>query len=430
MTNGFDNEQNRLKQALEELTALNQIANAINALMSVDKITQVIVDHCVRRVRASQGAVFLLDDKIEKTDGFKTFIREFSISSEKIPVHLHDSLMGWMIKNKSILVSNNPDADDRFGGFRFSSLGVYSILTAPLTAREGLIGTLAVFNKKDAEGFTENDKRFLGIVASQAAKVLENARLHEKEEKLAIMQEEMKLARNIQQGFLPRGGVSSPGWEIYGFNFPASEVGGDFYDIVKLDQERIFVSLGDVSGKGMPAALLMSNAQAVLRAQLVKGGEIHLEDLADSLNNLICQFSGPEQFITAIIGLIDCKKMNFSFINAGHLSPILIKGNGKALRQEGSDLIIGILPTGEFDVRECRLESGDLLFLFSDGISELYGADERQFGEERLTEFLVNNRGLQAQSICSELFEELNRFRGDRLQSDDITMLAIKALIS
>ncbi len=396
MPNSFDQEKDRLKQALDELTSLNQIAGAINALMSVEKITQVIVDHCVRKVHASQGAVFLLDEKINKVDGgdiFKTFIREFSISAERTPVHLNDSITGWMIKHRTILVSNTPDEDERFRGFKFSPLGVYSILAAPLLSRTGLIGTLAVFNKKDGEGFTDNDKRFLGIVGSQTAKVIENARLHEQEEKLTAIREEIRLASFIQQGFLPKEGVTTEAYEVCGFNHPASEVGGDFYDIVQLDDRRVFVSLGDVAGKGIPAALLMSNAQAVLRSQLVKGSEIELEGIADSLNNLICQFSSPEQYITVIFGLLDSERNVFRFINAGHLSPILITQNGELSRPPASDLIIGIVPGFQFHVNEISFRSGDLLFLYSDGITELYSEADEQFGDDRLAEFLLQNRG-------------------------------------
>ncbi len=430
MPNSFDQEKDRLKQALDELTALNQIAGAINALMSVEKITQVIVDHCVRKVHASQGAVFLLDEKINKVDGgdiFKTFIREFSISAERTPVHLNDSITGWMIKNRTILVSNTPDEDERFRGFKFSPLGVHSILAAPLLSRTGLIGTLAVFNKKDGEGFTDNDKRFLGIVGSQTAKVIENARLHEQEEKLTAIREEIRLASFIQQGFLPKEGVTTTAYEVCGFNHPASEVGGDFYDIVKLDDRRVFVSLGDVAGKGIPAALLMSNAQAVLRSQLVKGSEIELEGIADSLNNLICQFSSPEQYITVVFGLLDSERNVFRFINAGHLSPILITQNGELSRPPASDLIIGIVPGFQFNVNEISFRSGDLLFLYSDGITELYSEADEQFGDDRLAEFLLQNRGKNIPDLCAALFEKLNGYRGNRPQSDDVTMLAIKS---
>jgi len=429
MPNSFDQEKDRLRQALDELTALNQIAAAINALMSVEQITQVIVDHCVRKIHASQGAVFLLEEKIQQVepgDIFKTFIREFSISAERTPVHLNASISGWMIKNRTILISNNPDTDERFRGFKFSPLGIHSILAAPLLARTRLIGTLAVFNKKDGEGFSENDMRFLGIVGSQTAKVIENARLHEQEEKLTAIREEIRLASSIQQGFLPKTGVSLPGCEICGFNSPASEVGGDFYDIVRIDDHRIFVSLGDVAGKGIPAALLMSNAQAVLRSNLVRDGEIDLGKIADSLNNLICQFSSPEQYITAVFGIFDLSQNLFRFINGGHLAPILIKQDGALERFPQADLIIGIIPGIEFHVNEVRIEKSESLFLYSDGITELYSEDDKQFGDEMLSLFLAQNRDKDIPTLCTGLFENLTKYRGRRDQSDDITMVAIR----
>jgi sigma-B regulation protein RsbU (phosphoserine phosphatase) len=429
MPNGFSHDHDRLKQALDELTSLNQIANAINALMAVDKITQVIIDHCLKKIRASQGAVFLLDEKkVEQVDVFKTFIREFSISSDKIPMHLNESITGWMIKYRTMLVSNNPDSDDRFKGFKFAPMGVHSILAAPLLTKSGLIGALVLFNKKDGEGFGEDDKRFLGIVGAQAAKVIENARLHEQEEKYIAIQEEIKLAQSIQQGFLPRCGLKTANLDICGFNHPAKEVGGDFYDIVKLDENRVFISLGDVSGKGIPAALLMANAQAVFRSQLFKKGEIRIEDLATSLNNLICQFSGPGQFITALFGIYDIPSQKFTYINAGHLPPIILNANGDISQFEAADLVIGVLPDINFGLNEILLKEGDILFIYSDGIIELYGKNDEQFGEIRLAELLGRSRNKDASTICSSIFQSLNEFRSDCVQSDDITMIALKIL--
>ncbi|RKX19313.1 MAG: hypothetical protein DRP51_07635, partial [Candidatus Zixiibacteriota bacterium] len=253
MPSQFERKPDDYQQALDELVVLNKIASAINALMSVEEITRKIVDNCLRHVNASQGSVFLLDDE----NTFKTFIKEFSTSESRVEFHLSNLLSAWMIKNKTIFVSNDPDNDPNLKNLKLSKIGINSILSAPLMSPGGLIGSLILFNKKDGQEFTNNDKRFLGIVGSQTAKVIENAQLHEQETKFIETKKELELARLIQKGFLPHNGICTETYEVCGISEPAKEVGGDYFDIVKLEENRIFMSLGDVSGKGMPAALLM-----------------------------------------------------------------------------------------------------------------------------------------------------------------------------
>jgi sigma-B regulation protein RsbU (phosphoserine phosphatase) len=425
MPNDFSREQDRLKQALDELAALNQIANAINVLMAVEEITQVIIDHCVRRVKASQGAIFLLGDKDKQIDHFKTFIREYSPTTDKIPFHLNESLAGWMLKNRTIFISNDPDRDERFKGMNLSKQGINSILSAPLLSRSGLIGSLIMINKRESEGFTPDDMRFLGIVGTQAAKVIENAHLREEEQQLVLIREEIKLARSIQQHFLPGSSVSLPTCDVCGLNVPAKEIGGDFFDIVQLDEKRVFLSLGDVSGKGIPASLLMANAQAVLRSQLFKAGEAKLTDLADSLNNLICQFTGPEQFITSIIGEFDCASGTFRYINSGHLPPMIVKRNGGIDILSASDLVIGVVPEYQYAINDVLLEKGDMLCLYSDGITELFNERDEEFGAKGLEELLRKYHGEHVSSCCRNIIQDLNDYRGDCIQSDDITIVML-----
>ena len=416
----------RLKYAVDELSALNQIANAINVSMSVEEITRIIVDNCIKRTGSSQGAIFLLDEEDEKGDRFKTFIREISPTDGGIPFHLNISLTGWMIKNKGMLLCNNPSNDDRLKGVDFSEVGINSVLAGPLLSRQNLIGLLVLFNKKDSDGFSENDKRFISIVGTQTSKVIENAQLYEKEKRLLAIEEEMKVAKAIQEGFLPRQNLSSPTCEICGFSTPAREMGGDYYDMVQLDDHRIFVSLGDVSGKGIPAALLMANAQAVLRSQLFSTETIPLTRLARSLNHMIYQFTGPDQFITAFFGIFNCDDKSFRYINAGHEPPVIIRRDGKIERISESDLVIGVLPEYKYTEHQLTIDSQEILYVFTDGVTEAFNDKNEQYGNERLDKMLKLCAGQDSQTIGSKVMTALSYFRGSQPQADDITMLILK----
>jgi sigma-B regulation protein RsbU (phosphoserine phosphatase) len=421
-----DIELTRLKQAVEELTTLNRIANAINVSMSVEKITSVIVEHCCRRVNAAQGAIFLLDEEDQDVDRFRTFVREISPDSNQIPFHLNRSLLGWMLEYKAMLLSNNPDSDDRLKGVDFAKLGLKSLVAAPLLSRRGLIGILVLFNKKSDAGFEERDKRFLGIAGTQVAKVIENAKLFEKETKLAAIEKEIRVARSIQEGFLPKNDIATSEFEVHGFSVPAREVGGDYYDMIQLGSDTVFISIGDISGKGMPAALLTGNAQAVLRSQVHRAITTDLPALADCLNKLICQFTSPEQYLTALFGVFDRSQKKLSYINAGHLPPIVVRSDGKIEKPPQADLVIGVLPDFQFNVVEIELDPNDAVYLYTDGISEAFNEQQEQFGEDRLEKLLSDHRSHPPGQLCEEIRMALSRHRGKTEQSDDITMLVLK----
>lgn len=205
-----------LQRAVNELSVLNEIANAINISMSTEKIAETIVQHCIKHIAASQGAIFLIDELSKTSDEFKTFIRSRSTSTIEVSFHLNQFIIGWMIKNKTILLCNDLKSDQRFGLADFEKQGIKSILAIPLVDKKSLIGIMSIFNKEADHGFDENDRRFLSIVGSQVAKVLENARLFERENKFLTelnqlrLQNMAKLAAGIAHEFnSPVGAIVS-----------------------------------------------------------------------------------------------------------------------------------------------------------------------------------------------------------------------------
>ena len=421
-----EREYERLKTSIDELSTLNQIASAINLSMSVDKITQVILDSCLKRLEADQGAVFLLDDDLADVDMFHTFVRDTSETIKGTPFHLNKSLVGWMIKNKTILIVNDPASDSRFPGIDFREFGVKSLLSAPLMSRKGLIGLLVLINKNAADGFAEVDKRFLGIVGTQAAKVIENARLFEKEQRLKAIEEEMKVAKSIQDSYLPSQSLSAEEYEVLGFNQPAKAVGGDYFDMFRVDADRLLLSLGDVSGKGVPAALLASEAQAVVRSLLQTNPSTTVPGLAESLNRLFCQMTQPEQYITAFMAAYDTGTSVLKYVNAGHLPPLVVSLDGKVRGLEGGNLVIGVIEGAPYIAREEHLEPGDTLFVYTDGITENLSPDDEEFGEERLKHFLSPHCRATLTTLRDRMISELSDFRHGTAQSDDITFLMLR----
>jgi len=415
----------RLRESVDELSALNEIAVAINSAMSVQDITQTILNHCLRRIRAAQGAVFLMDDSVSAA---VTFERASTDAASGLPIHLNESLKGWIAANRQILLMNEPDRDPRFSGIDFGRHGIRSVLAAPLVSRRGLIGILALFNKQAGHGFDEEDQRFLGIVGTQAGKVIENAQLHQREQQLVALEQEMRLARAIQTNYLPSGTLLTRHAHLVGLSEPARDVGGDFYDMFELDDGRLFMSIGDVAGKGVPASLMASGCQAVVRALVRRDHNISLEHLAHALNLQLLETSRPDQFVTLFLAIYDPAARRLSYVNAGHVPPAVFTPSGEHTRLTVGGPLIGALPEATFELGEYRIERDGTLFVCSDGVTENFDPDGAEFGEERLCSYLTGCCRFEPDKIKNGLLTTLADFRRGSPQPDDITFLILRAL--
>ncbi len=418
-------EVQRLKSVISELSCLNEIATAISSSLSVNKITEIIVDKCLKHLNADQGAVFLIEKDDNKEDQFKTYIRKTSNIFKDNPLHIN-LITGWMITHKGLLIINSPEDAKVIGPVDLESQGINTLLAAPLITRKGLVGIIAIFNKEDNNIFTKPDSRFLGILGSQCAQVIEGARLYEEEKNFLAMNEELKIAHSIQQNLLPKFEDASDEYPVYGINIPAREVGGDYFDIHKIDEDRIFVAIGDVVGKGVPAALLMSNSMAVQRSQLRSSKSFSLSSIAENINRTLCRFIQPGQFITSLIGIYDKSKQEFEFVSAGHPAPIIINKDSATEHEVNPDLVFGVMPDATYNSHKISIDNNNSICIYTDGVSEAFNEKEEQFGEERLISFLWKEMDNTPRTICDRLLTKLAKYRGATPQSDDITVVIIK----
>ncbi len=320
---------------------------------------------------------------------FHTMIRTHDTNVSSLPYRLDTQLTGWMLRHKKPLLTNDIFTDDRFKFFRDPDLPVKSLLSAPLTLKGKMIGLLTVFNKKTESGFTPGDQRILAIISSQSAQVLENARLYEEEQTLRLMQEEMRLASEIQINLLPKSAPELIGYEIAGMSFPAKEVGGDYFDFIQIDKNHTAFCLGDISGKGIPAAMLMSNLQATLRSQTDL--RLSCRESISRSNNLLYKSTDSQKFATLFYGILDSARHEFCYCSAGHDNPFLFRGGEKPIRLQTGGLILGFMSDSKYEDETVKLNPGDLLVIYSDGITEAMNKDEEEFGEARLESVLTEN---------------------------------------
>jgi len=430
ISNRLEEENRRLKAAVEELSILNDIATAITSTQSLEQIIELIVKKCVKYLKVEQGAVMLLDEK-DQQNPFHTMIRKQDSISNLLPYRLDAQLTGWMLKNKNPLMINNFESDTRFNfvskqnqSLTDKNFPVKSLLSVPMLLKGKMIGLLTVFNKHTPAGFTNDDRRLLGIIAAQSAQVVENARLYHEEQAFIHLQEEMKLAYEIQVDLLPKSQPEIKGYQIAGKSVPAKEVGGDYYDFISVDDKHFAFCLGDISGKGIPAALLMANLQATLRGQTSFGKLC--KDCIFFTNNMLFHSTAPSKFATLFYGILNPETNQITYCNAGHNNPYLIEADGKMRKLNIGGIIVGIMADAQYDESTIDINPGEFLVLFSDGITEAVNNAEEEFGDKRLTDIVLNNRTESVERIIDIIFREVKLFTGSSPQMDDMTVVIIK----
>ncbi|MDX1640838.1 MAG: GAF domain-containing SpoIIE family protein phosphatase [Balneolaceae bacterium] len=411
-----------LQLAINELKVLNDVATAISSVQSVDEIIDQIVLKCIKHMGVKEGTISLLERNSEEQT-FQTMVRHRDSSSTMVPFRMDTGLKGWMLKNRTSFLSNDIRSDERFKFLSDAEYTFKSILCVPLIVKGDLIGYLAVFNKKNGP-FTEEDRRLLSIIGSQSAQILENARLLEEEKTLIALQSELEMAGEIQRKLLPDKSPEISDFEMYAVNIPAKSVGGDYYDFVPLSDHRLAFCLADITGKGMPAAMLMASLQATLRSQVMVNEEC--TTCMTRTNKLLFKNTESTKFATMFYGTLDTETGILDYTNGGHDCPILFRPGQEPIQLETTGLILGILEDSEYTKEQIKLKPGDLLFLFSDGITEAMDPDMEMYGIERVQELINQNKEKKVTEIADILLADIRSHAKSADQSDDITMMLIK----
>ena len=416
-------ENRRLRAALEELSILNEVSTAVSSASSLDATVDLIVRKCVKHLKVQQGALLLLD-KPEAGAALKTMVRKVDRESAMaMPMRLGDQITGWMLKNQKPLMVNDLTSDARFRAGTGED-GIRSLLCVPMVLKGRLIGVLTVFNKDGQAGFSSGDQRLLSIIATQSAQVVENARLIEEEKALVLLQEELRLARDIQRKLLPTKAPTRSGYSIAGLSEPAKRVGGDYYDFLDLGDGRLGLCLADVSGKGITAALLMSNVQATVRSQSRLSPDV--TTCVSRSNDMLHATTDSDKFVTMFYGVLDTRTHLLEYCNAGHNPPIVLpNGRQPELLGRGGP-VLGVVPGFPYERGTARLEPGQTLVVYSDGFSEAMNHRLEEFGEKRLWAVAEAASGVSSDRLVSAILAEVRRFSGDAPQGDDMTIIAVQ----
>jgi sigma-B regulation protein RsbU (phosphoserine phosphatase) len=299
------------------------------------------------------------------------------------------------------------------------------VAVVPMRSQDKTKGVLLLGNRLSDKGYTDDDLNFVHTLGNQAMISLENAWLFEDSLERKRLEEELELARTIQVGLLPSSFPSWPRCEVYGINISSKQVGGDYFDVIRVDDRRHIVAVADVSGKGIPASLLMSNVQASLLALSGEMREFHR--LVERVNDIIHANTAADKFITFFGGVLNVETLEFTYVNAGHNPPYVIRTDGTLQTLEKGGLLLGMMAGLSYEYDTVVLKPGEAVVMFTDGVTEAMNTAGEQFEEARLEALLKHQTNPTAAELTTCIAEAVKAFAGNAPQSDDITVVVIKA---
>lgn len=403
---------------------LFDLISKINTRKGVAGILDAVMEACKTIMNAEAGSLMLVS-KNGKDLVISVPIgpMKSEITGRRIPVG--KGISGWVARNKEPAIVNDVASDPRFEGeIRSEGFITTNLICVPMLNNDGkLIGVIQALNKADGEDFTEEELPLLMVLANQAAICIEREYWYRKAMDRERMDEQVKMARVIQTGFFPDVEPGIENIDIAGTSIPATYVGGDYYDYIPLPQDKWGIAIADVTGKGVPAAMLMSNLRAQVRS--LSGRNEEICETVNAVNTSLLNETGEDSYITLFYGLLD--GMRLTYTNAGHNPPLLYEPSSDSFAElnEGGPLL-GFIDEPGYKQAEITLQPGQILFMYTDGITEAENVDQDHFGEPRLKELIRQNSGQTAGNILNAVLLEVNEFRGKAAQSDDETLVVLK----
>lgn len=417
-----DSDSTRLKEAVEELEFLNEVAARIGRATSTQEEENAIISSCVEKLAAEQGAMWRMAGAAG--DPLKTVHRVFEGGIPGLPIRLNLKILSWISTNSASLLSNDVASDPRFDhGTAGPPQGLRSILAVPLFQHGQITGLLALVNSRRPGGFTESDRRLLGIIGIQCAQLLEKARQEKEEERLRALEKDLEMARMIQRSLLPATLPVAAGWSFAGWYEPAQQVGGDLYYAAQQGDE-IHLAVADVTGKGMPACLFMVNLLANMRAQAQAG--IDPAALLVGLNRTLILTMTPGMFVTLFWVSLDVSTGRLRYCNGGHNPALVLRAGGEVEWLAEGGTILGMIPDLPYGCGEAVLNPGDRLVLYSDGVTEAMNGGGDQFDEAGLAELVrarCRSGNLDPAELIQEILVGVRTHEGGLPAGDDKTLL-------
>ncbi|HEV2968987.1 MAG TPA: SpoIIE family protein phosphatase [Pirellulales bacterium] len=407
-----------------KLRAVIEITENLRSALSVDSVLPKLLESLFKIfVQADRGFVVLRGANPGQL--LIKAVKQRRADSEDM-IRISRTIVNSVLDGKQAILSADAAADSRFEMSQsIADFRIRSMMCAPLVNSEGdALGVIQIDTIDQRARFQQDDLDVLASVANQAAFALENAQLHERSLKQREVEKELELAHKVQQSLLPSAPPILEGYCFFDFYEPANQVGGDFYDYIPLPGGRLAIVLADVSGKGVPAALVMARVSSEVRYCLAS--EPSVAEAVSRVNASFCKAGWDDKFVTFVLTLIDPAREEATIVNAGHMAPLLRRGSGKVVAVgEGDDdggPPLGIDADFQYTAITHPLARGDFLTMFTDGISEAMNPDNKLYGLDRLS----TQMGRAVENVSDlgrEILADVKRFVSGRPQSDDMCLV-------
>lgn len=373
----------------------------------------------------AERVVIMLKDE-EAKDAMKIAVaRERGKEEQPDEVRISRTVLEEVMVNGKSVLTSDAQHDPKFASQTMALLGVRSVLAVPLSVNETEVFGIVYADSPTYETtFSEEHLNILTTLASVASIRVENAKLTEERIERERMERELELATEIQQRFQPSAPPNVPGYELQGISFACYEIGGDYYDFIPRQNGNMLIALGDVSGKGTAAALLMSSLHAAIHAQAAANSS--LPESVKAVNKYLAINTPTNRFITFFVAELEPQSGEVQFINAGHNPPLVARADGSVIELESGGFPLGIMPMAEYELGKIKLEPGESIVVFSDGVSEAESVTGEEFGMERLTEVVRNNMHKSASGLRDKIEATLSAFTTTAPANDDITLVLLK----
>ena len=405
-----------------KLKGVIEITRSLAGMVDLESILPKVLDTLFEIFpQADRGSILLKND----AGVLIPAVQKHRRSDEDETVKLSRTVLNRVMQDKTAILSADAANDSRWvASESISTLTIRSMMCVPLLSHAGEpMGVINLDTQNAVKQFKKDDLDLLLAVAGQAALSYESARLLASHIEKQKQDQEMRIARNVQQALLPEDMPQVAGWEFYASYDAAQAVGGDYYDCFLLDDGKICLSFGDVAGKGVPAALVMSRMSSVVRSTLC-----HVHDVGsavNAINNHMCSGAVEGRFVTYVLAIIDLRASEVELAIAGHMSPLIRKPDGtiEEFDEDSIGVPIGVISNYPFDVISRSIAPGETVLIYTDGVSEAMNPDGKLYSEKKVRDFLKSGpKG--AAELGKALLSDVRKHANGRAQNDDITIMA------
>lgn len=422
-------------EELQKLARFVEVNQAFKFSMTPDDVLTLIVDAAIEITQAERGFLMLrnkdgnLEFKVARDRKRNWLVGNDFEMSRSVVEEAFKQNRSVIINDSRVTMAGLPRDSVRNLDLRaiacipLRSFQMTENMDATSVLKRDVIGVLYVDSNVAGGLLTQTSLKLLESLAFEATKSLESVRLMHEEQEKKSLEQELGMARQVQVALSPSAIKPLDHFEVAASSVPSRFVGGDFYDLIPVKDERFVFALGDVSGKGVAAALLAAMAQGAMQVQFA--GNLPLTEVITSLNKMLVQRSASNRFITLFCGVLD-PDGHFTYINAGHNLPILIRSTGETEMLTTKSVLLGAFDFIEYKPRQTRLNPGDVVVIYTDGVTEAVNADNEMFSDERLEELVKQSVSLSAEQIKQRILDEVISFTSGLPQGDDITLIVLK----